>query len=522
VLGAALGLVVQAVLPKIVGEFIPMSIEPHIVWPAVIEAMLAGFAICGAFALLPMLPLRRVPPLAAIRASVDMSGPRFDFWQVILVFLLTCGVLAIAIVQSRHWQQGAAFFAGLVAAFLLLAAAARMVMWLARRAISPRWPYIWRQGTANLFRPNNRTLLLTLSLGLGTFLILTLFLIQKNLIKEIVPERAEQPNTVMFDIQPDQRAAIADILKQQQLQLIQEASLVTMRLASVRGVPREQLQKDRTIPRWILRREYRSTYRNALVDSEESIAGQWPAPAATNGIVPVSVEEDIAKDLRLRLGDELEFDVQGVPVRTRVANLRKVDWRRMQPNFFVVFPTGVLEGAPSISIITTRTPDSASSARLQRTIVQKFPNVSIIDLSLVLQTVDTIVNKISFVIRFMALFTVCTGLTVLAAAILTGRYQRVREAVLLRTLGASRKQVGQILLVEYFLLGFVASGTAVFLSVGSSWALARFLFHAPYHFAPFALIGAVFIVCGVTMAMGFFGTRGLLSRPPLEVLRAET
>src|SRR6185295_12776752 len=143
-------------------------------------------------------------------------------------------------------------------------------------------------------------------------------------------------------------------------------------------------------------------------------------------------------------------------------------------------------------------------------------------MSLVLQTVETVVAKISLVIRFMALFTVCTGLTVLAAAILTGRYQRVREAVLLRTIGASRRQVGQILLVEYFLLGLVASATAVLLATGSSWALARFLFEAPYHFALIPSLTAVVCVCGVTMAMGFFGTRGLLSRPPLEVLRAET
>jgi putative ABC transport system permease protein len=159
---------------------------------------------------------------------------------------------------------------------------------------------------------------------------------------------------------------------------------------------------------------------------------------------------------------------------------------------------------------------------MQRAVVQKFPNVSAIDLTLILQTVDNIVSKISFVIRFMALFTVFTGLTVLAAAILTGRYQRVREAVLLRTLGASRKQVGQILLVEYFLLGLVASGSAVLLATGSSWALARFLFEAPYHFALVPSLLAIVCVCGVTMAMGFFGTRGLLSRPPLEVLRAET
>jgi putative ABC transport system permease protein len=194
----------------------------------------------------------------------------------------------------------------------------------------------------------------------------------------------------------------------------------------------------------------------------------------------------------------------------------------MQPNFFVVFPSGVLEDAPSFTILTTRVPNPEASANMQRAVVQKYPNVSAIDMTLILQTVESVVSKISLVIRFMALFTVFTGLTVLAAAILTGRYQRVREAVLLRTIGASRLQVGQILLVEYFLLGLVASGTAVVLSTGSTWALAHFLFEAPYHFAIVPTVSSVAIVCAVTMVMGFFGTRGLLSKPPLEVLRQES
>jgi putative ABC transport system permease protein len=298
-----------------------------------------------------------------------------------------------------------------------------------------------------------------------------------------------------------------------------------MRIASVKGVSTAKLLREQKIPRWVLRREYRSTYRDNLVDSEKTAGGKWPPPAENEGlegVIPISVEDEIAKDLKLHLGDEIEFDVQGVPLKTRVVHLRKVDWRRMQPNFFVVFPTGVLEDAPSFTILTTHVPNAEASANMQRAVVQKFPNVSAIDMTLILQTIENVVAKISLVIRFMALFTVFTGLTVLAAAILTGRYQRVREAVLLRTIGASRRQVGQILLVEYFLLGLVASGTAVVLSIGSTWALAHFLFEAPYHFAIIPTTSAIVIVCAVTMLMGFFGTRGLLSRPPLEVLRAES
>ncbi|HUS37602.1 MAG TPA: ABC transporter permease, partial [Verrucomicrobiae bacterium] len=354
--GAALGLFVQSLLPAVVSDFVPIPMKQQFVWAAVGEAMLAGFTICGAFAVLPLLPLRRVPPLAAIRASVEPPKAARDVLQWLLVIALAGGVLAIAISQSQRWQHGVSFFGGLLGAFLLLGAAAKIVIWTARRAVSPRWPYIWRQGTANLFRPNNRTLLLTLSLGLGTFLILTLFLLQGNLVRELLPSGPSKANAALFDIQSDQHDGVVEILKQQNLPVLQEAALVTMRIASVNGVPTAQLLRDKTVPRWILRREYRSTYRDYLVDSEETTRGTWPTAADKEGIeglIPISVEDEIAKELKVKLGDEIEFDIQGVPLRTRIVHLRKVDWRRMQPNFFVVFPSGVLEDAPSFHILTT-------------------------------------------------------------------------------------------------------------------------------------------------------------------------
>ena len=216
-------------------------------------------------------------------------------------------------------------------------------------------------------------------------------------------------------------------------------------------------------------------------DGETIVAGQWVSRVAEGAkVVPVSLEKGIAGDLQVGLGDELVFDVQGVPVTTRVASLREVEWRRIQPNFFVVFPRGVLETAPAMHVLVTHVRSSEESARLQRETVKAFPNVSAIDLTLVLQTVDAILGKISFVIRFLAMFTVLTGLLVLVTALMTGRYQRLQESILLRTLGASRGQIYRILLVEYFSLGFLAALTGVLLAMLAAWALARFVFHAPF------------------------------------------
>jgi putative ABC transport system permease protein len=296
-----------------------------------------------------------------------------------------------------------------------------------------------------------------------------------------------------------------------------------MRIASIKGRDVEALLADKKshIPSWSLRREYRSTFSDHLRGAEKVTAGRWIGRAA-NGVVPVSVEEGIAGDLRVGLGDEIVFDVQGIPVTTRVGSLREVNWRRMEPNFFMLFPLGALENAPGTDVLVTRVASSAQSAQLQRAMVKVFPNVSVIDLTMIVQTLDAIVEKVFFVIRFMALFTVLTGILVLVSALVTGHFQRVRESVLLRTLGASGGQIFGILLVEYVGLGVVAALTGVILALGGAWALAQFVFHV--RFAPEAapVILALVIVPILTGGIGLLMSRDVLKHPPLELLRAET
>lgn len=224
----------------------------------------------------------------------------------------------------------------------------------------------------------------------------------------------------------------------------------------------------------------------------------------------------------MTLGDELVFDIQGVPVTTTVGSIRKVDWQRVQPNFFVVFPTGVLENAPQTYVLVTRVPSNDVSAAVQRAVVQQFPNVSAIDLSVILHTLDAILGKISFAIRFMALFTIGVGLVVLASAVITSRYQRMRESVLLRTLGASRTQLRKITAVEYLLLGGFSAVTGLLLAIVASWALAYCLFEVIFIPAGVAVVLALLLVIGLTVLIGMLGSRGVTNHPPLAVLRADT
>mgnify|MGYP001018519904 CR=1 FL=1 len=244
--------------------------------------------------------------------------------------------------------------------------------------------------------------------------------------------------------------------------------------------------------------------------------------APGEAVVPVSLEEGLFKEMGLALGDEIEWDIQGVPMRTKVTSVRAVEWRRLEPNFFVVFPEGVLEPAPKFHVAAVRATDADHSGRVQREVVAAFPNVTAIDLALVLQTVDGIFTKVGFVIEFMAAFTVLTGVIVLVGAVLTGRFQRIRETVLLRTLGATSRQLIQIQVVEYAILGVLAAIVGGALAVAGNALLAKFVFRIAASPSPLVLIAGTIAVCLVTILTGLLTNRGIARHPPLEVLRQET
>lgn len=523
-LGAALGIAIQAALPRVLADIIPFEFTFRTPWWAVTRAMGLGFGICLLFALLPLLAVRRVSPLAAIRVSAGAQTGRRDPLSWLVAGLLAAGVLTFALTQGRDWRVGLGFAGGLAVVFALLAATAYGLVWATRRFTPATLPFTVRQGLANLHRPNNRTTLLLLSLGLGTFLMMCLYLAQQTLLTQLVSsESKRQANAILFDIQPDQREGVSNLVRSLKLPVLDEAPIVTMRLGSLKGRTVESIltNKNSGIPNWTLRREYRCTYGDSLRESEKLIAGTWPAPTNATGVVPISIEQGIAKELQIGMGDEVTWDVQGVTLKTRVAAVREVDWRRVQPNFFVVFPTGTLEDAPAMHVLVTRVASSEESALLQREVVTEFPNVSAIDLTLILKTLDSILGQIAFVVRFMAMFTVATGLLVLVGALMTGRFQRIQESILLRTLGASRRQIFRILFVEYAALGLLAALTGGLLATAAAWAISVFVFKANFAPTVMPLLVALVAVPALTVMTGFLMSRGVMNHPPLAVLRAE-
>ena len=555
IIGVIIGAGIQLALPNAVRDFLPLGVSIELVPRAMLVGLVTGLWIALLFAIRPLLALRRVSPLQALRRHVE-TGPgasgasaRRDpaVWAAGAAIAAT--VLGVAMVRAPAPRTGVATAAGIAVVLGTLWIAASALAALARRLPRARWPYVLRQGIANLHRPANQTRAVVLALGFGVFLISTLALVQSALLHEFtVTTASSRANLLFFDVQDDQVQATDSIVRAAGYTVVEQTPIVTMRIAAINGAPVSVAAVDRGDaadttdsapsdpaqrrgnrrsggPRraaWALRREYRSTYRDTLVSSERLVAGRWPGHATGgDSVAPVSFESDVAKELGVTIGDRVTWDVQGVPVQSQITSLRDVDWARFEPNFFVVFPAGVLEHAPKQYVLLADVHTAAGTAGLQRTLGERYPNISSVDLSLIRDTVDGILQKITLAIRFLSVFCLLMGIPVLFSAVAATRRERIRESVLLKTLGASRAQVTRIMVAEYAMLGILASVAGTLLSVGGAWLLMHFIFETPFvpAIAPPVLIALASAV--LTIVIGVAGSRSAFASTPLEMLRAE-
>ncbi len=532
VLGAALGAAIQLALPRLLRDVLPVDVA----WTPSGRAILGGIGIgvwsAVVFSLLPLLAVRRVSPLAVLRRDYEQErAPRFDVARATAALALAASVVAMAVGQAGGLVVGLAFAAGIAVALGGLALAAFLLVRGLRRFFPARLPYLYRQGLANLYRPANQTLLVVLALGFGAFLLSTLLLVQHNLLRGLRVDRgATRPNVVFFDVQPDQKQDVEKRVLAHGPITAPVTPIVPMRIQSLKGRATSELlaieDPQQRPERWALRREYRSSYRDTLASSERLVGGsfwrpgEWRGRAGT-GPVPIAMDVGLARELRLAVGDEIVWDVQGVAIPSRLACLRDVEWARFEPNFFVVFPEGPLADAPQSYVVLARVEDATARARLQRGVVEAHPNVSTLDLAQVQSAIERVLDRVILAIRFMALFSLAAGATVLAGAVASSRHQRVREGALLRTLGATRPQLVRILLTEYAVLGILAAGTAILLASLAAWALTRFVFDGSFALPGPSLLVLLLAVLGLTVVVGLSGSTEVWRRPPLEVLRAE-
>lgn len=532
--GAALGVALQLLLPRVIGQLLPVDVVVTLEPTAILTGLLVGGWGALVFSLRPLLALRTVSPLQTLRRDADSEVLRMrwsDRPRVAIDVAIALSVVAFAVARARNAREGLWTAAATMGVIVALVASSMLLSFVARRSLRASWPYVLRQGVANVYRPANQTRAVILSLGFGAFLITTLYLVQGNLLRRLtIASSGSRANLVFFDVQRDQTAALDSLIGARGFRVTQRSPVVQMRIAAINGRSVASLLADTVRSRrrapWALRRDFRSTYRDSLLGGEKLASGKWfgarslaARAAAGNDTSEVSMASDVAEDLRLRLGDVITWDIQGVQLRTRVTSLRDVTWARFEPNFFAVFPSAALRDAPQQSVLLAEVPGARNVATLQREVVLRYPNVSSLDLSLVRETITRVLSRVTTAIRFMALFSLGIGIPVLVSAVAATRRERVREAVLLKTLGATRGQIIRILLTEYALLGLLGSFTGLLLAIGGGWAVVHFIFRGSY--TP-ALDAAALIALGLlalTVSIGLLAGRDVFRETAMTALR---
>jgi len=522
ILGTLIGIGLQHIFPVFFQELLPVEVELALVPKTIFSGILLGVFMSILFALYPLIGTIYISPLQALRIQDD--NPKSRKMGLLVLAMIFGFIFLFAFWLLQRFSFAMAFLIGIIIAFSILAGIGHLFMKSIKKFFPHSWGFVSRTSLLNLYRPHNQTLILVITIGVGTFLISTLYFSKNILLEQAsIESKTNSANMILVDIQSDQAADVAATITNNANPVIDNIPIVTMRIESIKGRSASEIREDTTahVNRWILSHEFRATYRDSLIDSETLKLGEFTPSVTSTDLVPISVSDNFAEDAKVTIGDKVTFNVQGVVLNTMVGSVRTVDWSRMQPNFMVLFPKGVLEKAPQFRVLTTHVEDEKASALLQQKLVFKFPNVSILDLRQILSVIEKLLNKIGYIINFMAFFSILTGIIVLLGAVRTSKHQRLKESVLLRTLGAKSQQILKIIALEYIYLGTIGSLAGVMLSLLGSQLLALWIFEAPFKPSVFPFVVLFPLITLLVLVIGMTNSQSVIKNSPLEVLRKE-
>jgi putative ABC transport system permease protein len=516
---------------------------------AVWQGVSVGLLVSLLFSLVPLLEVRRVKPLLLLRGgtTAGLAGPagypawwriagmraRFagiDWTQAGAAVLVGAALVAVAGWQAGSLRVGLIVCAGFAGIALLLHIAATGVVRAVRPVARTRW-FPLRHAVLNLARPGNQTRVILLAVGIGSFFVIGVRSLQANLLQQFSLELSSGgADMFLIEILPAQVAPVRAFLESRKAAGAGVPRLIPVLRARVTGVrgKTSSLDSIEDVRERGLGREYTITYRDHLEANEKVVDGAfWPAssqsPAAGNAPVEVSIEKGLRERSRIAVGDTMRFDVAGRVIEARVSSVRDVQWEDARSGgFMFVFRPGPLDRAPQTWIGILKAPEDPSArGRFQRDLVAQFPNVSAIDVREVLATVKTAVDNVTLAISIVGAIALLSGVLILAGAVAMTKFQRVYEAAILRTLGASTRMLGAMLALEYGGLGLLAGAVGAAGAIALTWGVSRHVLDIPWRPAPgLAALGAV-----VTMALvgivGVTSSYDVLRKKPLGTLRAE-
>jgi len=520
-LGLALGFALQYVLPGRLEGLLNIAVTPEFHWMPAAQSLMLGLLTTLLFSVWPLVRAVKTQPLRLFRHLAEEEtlkrGSRRERWT--LGAGLGLGLVAIVFWQAGSLRQGAVFLLALLISTLVLAGVSRLVLKTIRR-LPPAKRMTRRYGAANLYRPNSQAPSIITALGMGIMLILTIRLVQVDVVA-MLDGRTEinPPNYFFIDIQTDQEKTFVETLDRVAPGAERTLTpLVRSRFYSIDGRTLNDWEfSGPRAERW-LRREFVLTYaRGPLPQDNRIVTGKWWGEAGADR-PQVSIEEDAARRWGAALGSVLTMDIQGVKVSAPVTSIRRVNWRNMRTNFYVIFSPAALAGAPVTSVATVRVPPEKELA-VQQAVVEAMPNVTAISTGDIIRTVKNVIDKLTALVDFMSAFSILAGLFILSGAVASTRFRRLKESAILKTLGARRATVASILGYEYAGLGAIAAFIGAGLSLALSWAVMHYLVKAPWSPHPEPLILVFALAVPLTALTGILSSLDVLRNKPLQTLR---
>lgn len=527
-LGLLIGFLLTWLLPKYLAGSLPFNIEFGLTWQAALQGLGIGLLVSLLFSLLPLLEIRQIKPIEVLRSSETVKGKKFDWLKIVTGVVVVAGLLGLASWQAGSVTVGGIFLVSLAVMTFVLNLAATLLMKILRglrRAPS----FTLRQGINSLYRPGNQTRIILVAVGLGVFFVVGVRSLQLNLRSELgVDLENFRADMYMIDIQPDQVLGIEESITKFTGSKPEMVPTVRARIAALNN---EEINLDRPRAndnprenRGLLGREYVLTYRAKFDDNEKIIAGKlWdPTPTAPGAEAEVSIEELLHQDLKLKIGDTMTFDVLGRKITARISSVRRVDWRNARTGFLIVFRPGALDDAPTMFISAFKGPGPTTDrGQLQREVIDKYPNVSVVDIRDIIEVARGIVQKVSLAVSFVGGFVFLSGLLILIGSIAMTKFHRLYESAILKTLGAKRKLIISTLLVEYGVLGLLAGVIGSSAAILLTWIVSEQALKLTWHFIPSVNligVGAAFVL--VTL-VGVLSSWDVMLKKPLGILRNE-
>ncbi len=503
-------------------EALPEKMSYFVHFSTALQGVLLGISISLLFSALPLLQVRTIKPNLLLRDETGEKLRRLDLTKLIFGAISLAGLLGLAVWQAGSLKVGAFFLVGLAATSLCLYFAAIALTSLLKR-IKNFGSFSLAQAVNSLYRPGNQTRVILLAVGLGAFVVLAVQSLQSNLVREFDFTRNQKlPSLFFIDIQKSQIDQLKQIILERTGETVQSIPTIRARIALVNGRPFDFEQREVRQQQGIIGREFAVTYRPNLDENETVISGDWWSSRVNSDEMEVSIEEGMSKTLGVSVGDSVTFDISGRKINARVASIRKLDLRNTRTAFVFVFRPGFMEKAPQTFVATVlkKIPET-ERARLQRSIIDEFPNVQIFDVADIVAAVQKLVSNFVLAISFVGSFVILSGMLILIGSIALTKSQRIYENAVLKTLGAKRKTLAAILFAEYGLLGFLAGVIGAVFATVLSYAVSVYIFKIDWEFDFGLTILGIFITTILVMLIGAIASFDVLFRKPLATLRSQ-